>query len=87
MKLKIEVLGKGTPKSKEAGELFAKAAKELKVDADVVHVDKMSEIINRNVTVTPAVYVNGKKVAQGDLPEHAQAVSILKDIIEWEKAE
>jgi len=58
--VKIEVLGTGCPKCKKLAENAEQAVKELGVNAEVVKVTGIQEIINRGVMMTPALAVDGE---------------------------
>lgn len=58
--MKIEVLGTGCPKCKKLAENAEQAVKELGVNAEVVKVTGIQEIINRGVMMTPALAVDGE---------------------------
>jgi len=75
---RIEILGAGCPKCQKTAELFKRAAEELGVDAEIVHVTDVNAIIDRGVMFTPAVFINGKKVVEGKVPNMPQAQEILK---------
>ncbi|OGS20985.1 MAG: hypothetical protein A3J83_05995 [Elusimicrobia bacterium RIFOXYA2_FULL_40_6] len=65
--MKIEILGTGCPKCKKLMELVAEAVKELGITAEVSKVEKINDIMNYGVMMTPALVVDGKVVVAGRL--------------------
>ncbi|MFC2060963.1 thioredoxin family protein [Elusimicrobiota bacterium] len=57
--MKIEILGTGCPKCKKLAENAEAAIKELGLDAEIVKVTKINEIMNYGVMITPALAVDG----------------------------
>jgi small redox-active disulfide protein 2 len=66
--MKIEILGTGCPKCKKLTELVMETVKETRIIAEVGKVDKINDIMNYGVMVTPALAINGKVVSAGRLP-------------------
>lgn len=63
--MKIEILGTGCPKCKKLEENTRKAVEELKIDAEIVKITDIKEIIKYKVMMTPALVVDGKVVLSG----------------------
>lgn len=66
--MKLEILGTGCPKCKKLAEQVAEVVKETGVDAEIRKVEKIDEIMNYGVMITPALAVDGKVVAAGRVP-------------------
>ncbi len=66
--MKLEVLGTGCPKCKKLTELTAEAVKELGITAEITKVEKLNDIMNYGVMLTPALVVDGKVVVAGRVP-------------------
>lgn len=66
--MKIAILGTGCPKCKKLEELTAEAVKELGIAADVIKVDKIDDIMNYGVMMTPALVIDGKVAVVGRVP-------------------
>jgi len=66
--MKIEVLGMGCPKCRATKKLIQGVIKDLQVDAEVVEVSDIDEIVGRGVMATPAVFVDGKLKCMGRVP-------------------
>ena len=63
--MKIGVLGPGCPKCKKVFENAKKAVGELNLNAEVVKVEDIQEIINAGVMLTPAFAVDGEVKSVG----------------------
>lgn len=58
--MKIEILGTGCAKCKSLAKNVEKAVAELGIQAEIVKVDSLQEIMNRGVMMTPALYIDGE---------------------------
>lgn len=76
--VKIEVLGTGCMKCKRLFKNVEIAVKELGINAEVVKVDDISEIINRGVMLTPALAVDGEMKISGRVADVKELKEILK---------
>jgi small redox-active disulfide protein 2 len=61
--MKIELLGTGCAKCKSLAKNVEKAVAESGVEAEVVKVESLQEIMNRGVMMTPALFGGGDKGA------------------------
>ncbi len=75
--MKIEVLGSGCPKCMSVEQNVRKALAELAVEADVVKVTDIQQIIQRGVMSTPALVIDGKLVLEGKNPTVQQLKQLL----------
>lgn len=75
--MKIAVLGTGCPKCINTEEVVRKVVADNKVDAEVIKVKEISEIMKYNVMMTPAVAVDGKVVISGKVPSEAEIKKAL----------
>lgn len=66
--MKIEILGTGCPKCKKVTENAEIAVKELGIEAEIVKVQEISEIMKRGVMLTPAIAINGEVKTSGKIP-------------------
>jgi small redox-active disulfide protein 2 len=57
--MKIEILGTGCPKCERLAENAQQAVSELGMNAEIVKVTDIQEIIKRGVMMTPALAVDG----------------------------
>jgi small redox-active disulfide protein 2 len=63
--VKIEILGTGCAKCKSLLKNVEKAVQESGIQAEVVKVDSIQEIMDRGVMMTPALYIDGKSIMVG----------------------
>jgi len=77
--MKIEILGTGCPKCKKTTENAEKAVKMLNVDAEIVKVDKIKDIMNYGVMMTPALAIDGDVKVSGKLPSPEQIAGWIKE--------
>lgn len=73
--MRVEILGTGCPKCRKTGELIEEILKKAGVQAEIVHVTDLDEIVDRGVMMTPAVFVDGVKKIEGKIPTEAQVRS------------
>jgi small redox-active disulfide protein 2 len=66
--MKIEILGTGCPKCRKLTELVTETVKETGVTAEIGKVDKINDIMNYGVMITPALAIDGKVVVAGRIP-------------------
>ena len=74
----IKVLGSGCKKCMAVAEAIETRARELGVDAQVVKVTDMAEIMGYGVMSTPAVVVGETVVHAGSIPDKAAIDGWLK---------
>jgi small redox-active disulfide protein 2 len=79
--MKIEILGTGCPKCKKTLENVQKAVKDLKVEAEIVKVEKIDDIMNFGVMITPALAINGEVKVAGKIPSPEQIANWIKQVI------
>ena len=66
--MRIQVLGTGCPKCRKVAELAETAVKELGLDAELVKVTDINEIVNFGVMMTPALAIDGDIKVSGKVP-------------------
>jgi len=66
--VKIEVLGTGCAKCKNLLKNVERAVAETGVQAEIVKVDSIQEIMNRGVMMTPGLFIDGEARAVGRVP-------------------
>jgi len=74
--IKMEVFGIGCPKCKQTEKNSEEALRELGLEGEVKEVRDQVAILQRGVTSTPALAINGAVKAMGRIPE-------VKEIITW----
>lgn len=70
--MKIEVLGSGCFKCRKTEKMISEVVQKLDVKAEIVHVTDLNQIVDRGVMMTPAVFIDGRKVTEGKMPTMAQ---------------
>jgi small redox-active disulfide protein 2 len=76
--MKIEVLGPGCSKCRATEKNVKKAVEELGIQAEVIKVEDLQDIINKGVMMTPAVIVDGKVRIEGRKPSVEEIKKIIK---------
>lgn len=75
--MKIAILGTGCPKCKKTEEVIKKVIAASKVEAEVIKVSEISEIMKYSVMMTPAVAIDGKVVMAGKVPSESDVKKML----------
>jgi small redox-active disulfide protein 2 len=75
--MKIEILGTGCPKCKKLFEAVQTAVNEMNIDAEIIKITQIKEIINYGVMTTPALAIDGKVVIAGKLPSVDQIKKLI----------
>ena len=76
---KIEVLGMGCVKCKRLFANTEQAVKELNITVDLVKIEKLDEITDRGVMMTPALIINDEIVAEGRVPDVKEIKALLSE--------
>lgn len=66
--MQIKVFGPGCPRCKQTEKNTVEALKELNLEASVVHVSDLKEIMNHGIMMTPGLAVDEKVVCTGRIP-------------------
>ena len=77
--MKIEILGTGCPKCKQTEKNVRKAVDDLGVEAEIVKVEDLQEIVNRGVMMTPAVFIDDEVKVVGRIPSPEDIKKLLKN--------
>ncbi|AFV12114.1 redox-active disulfide protein 2 [Thermacetogenium phaeum DSM 12270] len=67
--MEIKVLGTGCAKCKKLEEMVREVVGELGVDADIVKISDLNEILEYDIMMTPGLVVNGEVVCSGRIPK------------------
>ncbi|MFC2140424.1 thioredoxin family protein, partial [Candidatus Auribacterota bacterium] len=70
--------GTGCPKCKQLYENARKATSDAGIEAEIVKVDKITDIMNYGVMITPAIVIDGEVKAVGKISSVAEILSWLK---------
>jgi small redox-active disulfide protein 2 len=77
MEMKIEILGTGCQKCNKLTEATKQAVAELGLDAEILKVEKLDQIMQYGVMVTPALVVNGVVKVSGKVPSKEEIKVLL----------
>ncbi len=76
--MKIEILGTGCAKCKSLTKNVEKAIQEMGLQAEIVKVDSIQEIMSRGVMMTPALFVDGESKMVGKTATVEEIKKMLK---------
>jgi small redox-active disulfide protein 2 len=76
--MKIEILGSGCAKCKSVEKLVRNIVDELGIQADIVKVEDLQEIVNRGIMMTPAVFIDGEAKIVGRVPTADELRKLLQ---------
>ncbi len=74
----IKILGTGCPKCKTTIALVNEVVNENNIDAEVIKVEDIMEIMQYNVLSTPVVVVDEEIKVKGRVPSKNELVELLK---------
>lgn len=66
--MKIEILGMGCPKCEKTAANAEQAVRELGIDAEILKVERIDEIMKYGVMMTPAFAIDGEVKCAGKIP-------------------
>ena len=75
--MEIKVLGPGCSKCKITFELVEKVVKAHQLDAKLVKVDDIMEMMNYNILSTPAIVIDGVVKVKGRIPTESEVKELL----------
>jgi len=76
--MEIKILGTGCPSCKALEEAVRKAVMEMNLDAQIIKVEDMAEILNFGIMTTPALVVDGKIALKGRVASVEEIKKLLK---------
>jgi len=77
MTIEIKVLGTGCPKCKQTTALVEDVVKENGIDAIVIKVEDIMDIMSYNIMSTPAVVIDEEVKIKGRVPSRAEMLELL----------
>ncbi|MCK5398915.1 TM0996/MTH895 family glutaredoxin-like protein [bacterium] len=80
--MKIEILGTGCPKCKKLTENVEAALEESGLQAELVKISDIEDILSYGVMLTPALGINGDVITVGQVPNSIEIKGILLKIID-----
>ena len=75
--MEIKVLGPGCPKCKTLNKLVAEVVEENNLDATIIKVEDIMEIMSSGVAFTPAIIVDGNVLVKGRVPSKDELIKLL----------
>ncbi len=75
----IKILGTGCPKCKRTTALVEEVVGENNIDADIIKVEDIMDIMEYNVLSTPVLVIDEKITVKGRVPSKDEVVELLKD--------
>jgi small redox-active disulfide protein 2 len=66
--MEIKVFGPGCPRCKQTEKNAVEALKELNLEANVVHVSDLKEIMSHGIMMTPGLAIDEKVACTGKIP-------------------
>ena len=76
--MKLEIFGTGCTKCKRMYENVTEAVKKANLQAEVVKVEELNEIVTRGVLMTPSLFVDGEEVVAGRVQTVNEIIEILQ---------
>ena len=76
--MKIEILGSGCAKCKSVENLVRNIIEELGIQADIIKIEDLQEIVNRGIMMTPAVFIDGEAKIVGRVPTADELKKLLQ---------
>ena len=73
----IKILGTGCPKCKTTTSLVEEVVKENNIDAEIIKVDDIMEIMNYNIMSTPGLVIDEKLTVKGRVPTKTEILELL----------
>lgn len=77
--MKIEILGTGCPKCRTTEKNVRKAVEELGIQAEIVKIEDLQQIIDRGVMLTPAVFIDGEAKIVGRVPSPDELKTLFQE--------
>ena len=74
----IKILGTGCPKCKTTTALVEEVVKENNIDAEIIKIEDIMEIMEYNVLSTPVLVIDEKITVKGRVPNKSEIEELLK---------
>ncbi len=78
MKKTIKILGTGCPKCKSTTALVEEVVRENNIDAQIIKVEDIMEIMQYNVLSTPVLVIDEQIAVKGRVPSKNEVFELLK---------
>ncbi len=73
----IKILGTGCPKCQKMTQLVEEVVKENHIDAQIIKVEDIMDIMQYNVLSTPVLVIDEQITVKGRVPTKAEIVELL----------
>lgn len=77
--MEIKVLGGGCASCKKLHETAQAAVKELGIEADILYITDMAQIMQTGIMSTPGLIINGKVKSTGRVPKLKEVKQMISD--------
>ncbi len=74
----IKILGTGCPKCKTMEMIVKEVVKENNIDAKIIKVEDIMEIMEYNVLSTPVLVIDEEITIKGRVPSKEEVINLLK---------
>ena len=75
--MEIKILGTGCSKCKTLEDITRKVVKDNAINANIIKVEDIMEIMKYNIMTTPALVIDGKVVMKGRIPSADEIKQLL----------
>ena len=79
--MKVQILGSGCPSCKLLEKSAIEAVEEMNIQAEIVKVTDMEDIMNMGVMMTPALAIDDDVKTAGKVLTKDQVIEIIQDIL------
>jgi small redox-active disulfide protein 2 len=76
--MKLEILGSGCTKCKRLYDNVLEAVKKAGIQAEVIKIEDMSEIVSRGILMTPSLFMDGEEIFSGRVPSVNEIIEVVK---------
>ncbi|PWR73044.1 thioredoxin family protein [Methanospirillum lacunae] len=76
--MKFEILGSGCTKCKRLYDNVVEAVKKAGIQADVIKIEDMGEIVSRGILMPPSLFMDGEEVFSGRVPSVNEIIEVVK---------
>lgn len=75
----IKILGAGCSKCRKLNENVRSIVKSNNIDAEVIKIEDLNEMMKYGIMMTPALVINDKLKSFGNIPKDEQIIKWLKE--------